>query len=269
MPISSTSCGDPYCEGFVLEVTDEDLLAQTLARILVQQHQAALRVLSGGQFGPTPPGITAQVVETVIKNKLGIVDNAGNEIRQRRYHRDGLLFQLITWLASYRDTTTQDDIQRPHFIAASKGCDGLIVHLDSNRQVLGASICEDKATSDPRGTVHSEVWPEIEKCEMGAKDEDLRVFVADVLVRRGLDPDNAEFAAGAILWAGMRRYRVRTTVGAAHRDPPDRGHLFSGFENLVVDNSKRRGETLFVDDLRNWMDGLVDRIKLHLRAMAV
>ena len=265
MPLRSTPCSDPYCEGIVLEIGDEDKLAHSVALILAQQYSAAKQIALGQIPAPRTLTIDADVI---VEQRLGTKDKEGNESEHVRRHRDGLLFQLIAWLSSQIDATASDHVVRPHLIKASKGIDGCIVHLGANTDIAGISICEDKATDNPRNLITSSIWPDFAACERGEKDDELRTFVIDALVRRNIDEELAEQTAGAILWHNCRRYRVRTTVGNTHCAPPERGNLFKDFEvHVQGDVKRRRGETLHLPNLRDWMNAFAAKVETQLRSL--
>ena len=265
--MSTSPCADPYGLGVVLKVLSEDELARAIALALSQQYTAAYRIASGLSVEDSPtPGVAA---ETIIQQRLRTTDNNGVESKGVRYHRDGLLFQLIAWVASYYDAAPSDVVRRPHLISASKGIDAGIVHLEDGVELASVSICEDKATDNPRDTIRDEVWPEFVKAEEGERDDELRTFAIDAFIQRNrLSEGEAERAAGAIIWSKRRRYRVRITVATGHKNPPRRGDLFKGFEEVARgDKSRRRGETLYLKNLRPWMDSFAGQVVAHLRAL--
>lgn len=265
MPLRWSSCSDPYCSGVILQIGDRSKLAHSIALILAQQYSAARNVALGQV--PNRQKLTINA-DAIIEERLGTKGKDGKESDQACIHRDGLLFQLIAWLGSHLDATPNDIIARPHLIKASKGIDNGIVHLGPNQDVAGVTICEDKATDNPRTLIHSDIWPEFAACEKGERDDELRTFVIDALVRRQIGEEMAEQTAGAILWHNCRRYRVRTTVGSTHSTPPTRGDLFKGFDvHVAGDSHRRRGETLFILELRNWMNSLAQEVADELRRM--
>lgn len=243
------------CEGTVIEIVDEDRLACAVARLMVSQSRAALRILYGdaGSAG----GVVD--VESIIERRL---------VRPPEDHRDGLLFQHIMWLAAATEATKDDVLSPPQYRTADNGQDGVIVHLAEGSDLAAISICEDKATTNPRKKVAGSVWPEIMDYETGQRDDELREHAIDALVKRGASPDDAENAVSRILWQNVRRYRVRVTVAETHRQPPRRGGLFDGFEEVAPgDNSRRRGETVHLPELRKWMASFTEKVKQALRSL--
>jgi hypothetical protein len=66
----------------------------------------------------------------------------------------------MIWLAAYLDLADGDLVALPHSQASAKGQDSIVVHRKEDAAVA-ISICEDKATTNPRDTVRDDVWPEI------------------------------------------------------------------------------------------------------------
>lgn len=259
MPVRIVPCTDSFCEGIQWEVDDRDKLAQAVANVLAAQYQAARKIILNQPV--TAKKLTIQP-ETIIEERL-------KKTATEKYHRDGLLFQLMAWCASHPDANLEDALEYPHIIPAGKGIDGIIVHFDAGCGFAGITICEDKATENPRDIIRDDVWPEIEACEKGKKDDELRTFLVNALTRKGVDQEQAEDVAGQVLWNSVRRYRIRITVGDTHRHPPTRGELFKGFEAKAPGApSKRRGETFYVQCLRDWMDEFAELVKSELRKLA-
>lgn len=267
MTIKVSPCQDPYCQGYTIDIDNLDDLAKAVALVLAQQYSAAKRIVDN-----KPSGVSVNTLEidadSIIQERLRTTDNQGTASDQVRFQRDGLLFQIITWLASHCDAQTTDVIQKPHVQQSSKGFDSSIVHLQNGTQLAALTICEDKATDSPRDLIRVQVWPEIEACELGKKDDLLRTTLIDALIRRGVTDEVAEATAGSILWSGHRRYRIRTTVGTTHRDPPERGHLFKDYDVKASGHGeRRRGDTMFVANLRAWMNDLSTRVETALREL--
>ena len=66
-----------------------------------------------------------------------------------------------------------------------------------------------------------------------------------------LDVDDA---IETILWDEVRHYRVSITTSDTHAKDTARKRLFKGFDKVAPGKaSRRRADTLHVDDLREWM----------------
>lgn len=245
---------DAFCQGVGFAVSDVDELARAVALVLIQEFEIAKSLLWGvGELeNLTEAGLPLDDIEDIINRRLKPADV---------YHRDGLLFQLIMWLAAHHDLEPGDLVALPHSQGSAKGQDSVVVHR-ADGAVAALSICEDKATENPRKTVREEVWPEIKEYEAGGRRDELRSNVITTLGTGGLTPEEAVRLIRGISWAGKRRYRVRVTV-QGERTPK----LFKGFNDLVAgDTEMRRGESMHLPDLRAWMTVFAGTIEAHLRS---
>lgn len=247
MPISfSPISNKTQWAGCVWSIDDEDKLADLVARVALGQYRCVLRVLTGTGCLPYAPAAT--VLEGA--QKLLATTNPGDP-----WHRDGWLFQVLSWIAAHLqgDATL---IAPPHMIRAHKGFDGLHVHIDEHtNEVVSVVICEDKATDNPRKMITSKVWKDFRSLQSGTRDNELTAKLGSVLDQR---PDiDADAAVQNILWKNARAYRIAITIGDG--DNGELGHrkLFKGYNTIVPgDVSRRRAETLYLDDLRTWMRGI-------------
>lgn len=246
---------DAHCQGIEFKITDIAALAQAIAVALVQEYSLARLLITGASFPQGNIALDQSDVDDIIKRRLHpTVD----------YHRDGFLFQLMMWLSAHIDLPGEDLVALPHSQCSAKGQDSIIVHR-SNQAVVALTICEDKATENPRQTVRDEVWPEIEEYEKGGRRDELRSNVIATLGTGGIAMPEAENLIRGISWAGKRRYRVRVTVESNGRTPK----LFKGFEQIVDgDLEMRRGETATLPSLRSWMDNLAGLVESELRQFA-
>lgn len=246
---------DTHCEGVTFTVTNIQNLSKAVALILVQEFQLARQLAAGLPLSTTTMMLTSRDIEDIIARRLHPADV---------YHRDGLLFQLLMWLASHLDLQGDDLVALPHSQGSAKGQDSIIVHR-SNSSVVALSICEDKATENPRDVVRDEVWPEILEYESGGRADELRSSVIATLGTGGVPTNEAIALIRGISWAGKRRYRVRVTIEQQPRSP----NLFKGFDEIVVgDTVMRRGETLQVESLRSWMSTFSELVESELRRLS-
>ncbi|QPB24436.1 hypothetical protein [Rhizobium sp. 007] len=76
--------------------------------------------------------------------------SAGKRIAQKdvsRYHRDGFLFECISWIVARQSSSSRTFMKDPHIAATTQGLDGLAIEMDPTEPVMvGATIFEDKCT---------------------------------------------------------------------------------------------------------------------------
>lgn len=248
MPISITPVEENDCwSGSTWTIDNEDELAELIARVAIGQSRTVERILR--TTGDLPAGYPKGGFEGA--RKLLTV-GAGD----KTYHRDGWVFQVISWIAAHR--FNEDALIRsPQMIKADKGLDGLMIEFDDDG-IAQVVICEEKATQHPRQKVKSQVWPEFEQFETGARDNELVASVTSLLEKSD-DPDPDQTVAD-ILWKEKRAYRVAVTVGEKHASPKGRKRLFKGYEDKVSgDVDRRRAETLVLDDVREWLDDIAEK----------
>lgn len=245
MPISfrPIRSGKQWC-GCDWSIDDDDKLAELVARIALGQHRHVRRILDETDCGMIP---LAQN-ELMGARRLLTVPTGSDP-----FHRDGWLFQVIAWIAAHLQDRASL-IAPPHMQHADKGFDGLHVHIDEKTQtVRSVVICEEKATQRPRETIRNEVWKEFAHLETGEQDNLLIARVSTLLeTRSDLDADQA---IQQIFWKKTRAFRIAITVGDRHDNEAGRKRLFKGYEEVVNGKvSRRRAETLHLDDLRRWMN---------------
>ncbi|WP_395313312.1 hypothetical protein V1603_23025 [Enterobacter sp. ECC-219] len=233
--------------GATWTIDNEDELANLIARVAIGQSRIVERIL--GEIDTLPIGFPKGGFKGA-RDLLSV--KPGNDT----YHRDGWVFQVISWIAahlSYKDAK----IRAPQMIKADKGLDGLLIELNDNK-LAQVVICEDKATENPRQKIQSAVWPEFEDFETGARDNELIASVTSLLERSNFqDPDSI---VASILWQDKRAYRVAITVGKTHSTAAGRKRLFEHYDEKVQgDIVRRRADTLYLADVRSWIASISDK----------
>ena len=256
MPISLEYYDHPtLCHGQAWTITDEDALAEQIARVALGQSRHVQKIIAGTNVGP--PASRASAAQGAI-NLLTVP--SGDE----PWHRDGWIFQVISWIAAQKADPTAL-IRPPQMIHALKGFDGLLLELSAG-EVVAATIFEDKASVGARKTVRDLVWPEFKLLEQGDREN---VLVAEVVAlletNRDVDPDRA---IENVIWKNIRHYRVSITVGKSHCTTAGRLKLFKGYDEIVEGAvKKRRGEVVYIEHLRPWMSSLAEKSIAHVQAM--
>ena len=224
-------------------IDDDDKLAELVAYIALGQYRHVLRILDETDCGMIP---LAQ------SGLMGARELLTVPTGKEPFHRDGWLFQVIAWIAAHLQDQTSL-IAPPDMQHADKGFDGLHVHIDEKTQtVRSVVICEEKATEHPRETIRRKVWKEFALLETGKRDHLLTARVSTLLETR---PDlDADQAVQQIFWKKTRAFRVAITIDDCHNNAAGRKQLFKDYEKVVDGKvSRRRAETLHLDDLRRWM----------------
>lgn len=245
---------DSHCERFSIELTNIDALAKSIAHVLVQQYELAKKYISN-ETRTENLVLNSQDVENIIDRRLH---------KTLKYHRDGFLFQLIMWVSSHTDLSQSDLVALPHAQPSQKGQDSIIIHR-SRDAVYALSICEDKATENPRATIRDEVWLDFKDYEGGGRDDELRSGIISCLGTAGVPHAEAIRLIQNISWNGKRRYRARVTIETKKR----KNGLFKGFSDIPSKGKACcRGETVYIANLRTWMDDFSSKVEAELRSLA-
>ncbi len=233
------------CEGSEWVVVDKDALAEQVARIAVGQYRHVSRILLGAGAS------VAKVTQAAKKDAITLLSLQPDE---KPWHRDGWMFQAISWIAAHNDGGVA--IRAPHLIKAHKGFDGLKLELSDAGAVTAVVVFEDKATENPRATILKDVWPGIARLEQGERSNELGQEVSALLQTqlRSFPELDVDAAVQEIAWKEARRYRVAITVDRSHATAKPRMALFKDFDSFAPgDTSRRRAETMYLPDLRSWM----------------
>jgi len=253
---------DRLCHGWEWEVEDIDVLAERVARVALGQYRHVAQILEG--LAGTTPGGSAQHAADALK-KLKLAKNGDP------WHRDGWLFQIISWIAANQKKQGAT-LAPPHIFHAHKGFDGMQLELSGDgKSVAAVVIFEDKATEDARGTIKQHVWPDIVKMEAGERIAELTHEVSAILERQQhLYPElNVDDAIDRILWQQARCYRVSISVNDKHKSADKRQNLFKDYDiSANGELSRRRAETMHFDDLRQWMTDFADLVAAKIKAIA-
>ena len=243
------------CHGTTWTINDTGLLAQYVAWLTLGYHIHIAKILEGEQH--KSPKMAVNAAKAALKH---LSPPASDSLR---WHRDGWVFQMISWLAAKQSTSSLVILRRPQMQPAEKGPDGLIVHLnDNNNGLRGITICEDKATNNSREEVRNKVWPEFAAYERGERDNELLAEVSTILADKGIK--QAEDIVNDVFWNKQQQYRVCVTV------EPTVSHerLFKGYDKVVSgDVSRRRAETVTFTDMRAWMDSFCEIVSDEIRKL--
>jgi hypothetical protein len=191
-------------------------------------------------------------------SRLTLPPGTGNTAR--RWHRDGLVFQHISWIAAIIEKGNNVAASIPHLVPAHKGFDALLVPLsDSSEAREGIVICEDKATVNPRAEITSKVWPSISSVDSGERDAELNGELTAILQRYNVS--NIEQIITEAHWRNRKAYRVSITVGNEHDAVSARKALFEGYDTTAPGElARRQAETFLVPQLRIWMDSFCEQV---------
>jgi hypothetical protein len=250
------------CHGWAWTIEDEDILADRVARILLGQYRHVAKILSGAGL-PGPKVITEQANAAIKQLTLAEGEDP--------WHRDGWLFQAISWIAA-KEQPSASLTRAPHIRKADKGFDGMQLELSGDgAEIVAVVIFEDKATDRPRETINQDVLPGIVALEKGERLNELCQEVSGMLdAHAEANPEfDLDTAIANTLWNNARRYRVSITIGDTHNTAIARARLFKGFnESAPGDMVRRRGDTIYLPVMRSWMEEFASKVILNIKAIA-
>ena len=228
-----------------------------IAQVALGQWRHVEQVLRGSPAA-------APVAGSARAGALRMVELPPNATQENVWHRDGWMFQVISWIASVE--ASAGPTRPPHIRHADKGFDGLQLVLSKDGTRLKRLILfEDKATSNPRKTVRDKVWPEFREMESGARDHEL-LSELSALLMHAPQIDEVQAVNRVMRSTTHRSYRVAVTVGSTQASVASIRTLFKGFADVVSGRRRRRhGHVLQVDDLRDWMSSLAAKVACKLR----
>lgn len=238
---------NPLCYGYRWHVVDETALAKAVGWVLVGQYVHAEAIIRGQPT--TAPFVVATAKQQVIQRLETTASDA------LIAHRDGWIFQQISWIAAILDTAEPVVASAPHSRPAEKGFDIVLVPLaDATTAKLELIIGEDKATTNPRATIRDGVWPEIAKLEAGKRDAEVQATLTSLIAGSGLT--NKDALSTAAFWQRKKRYRVCVTIPDGSDNAAARRALFAGYDVHAPGPTpeRRKAETFALTDLRAWMN---------------
>jgi phage terminase large subunit GpA-like protein len=183
------------------------------------------------------------------------------------WHRDGLLFQAISWIAAHQSSKDKSSVfSLPHMIAAHKGFDGLEVELTRKKELFSMVVFEDKATENPRNTITTDVWPEIKALHRGNRQSELMQELTALLQRAKVDDPDAVIEA--VVWNQVRKFRVSITGTEGQDQQQGFEKLFKGFDDATpgLDQLGRRAEVFCHSDIRKWMESFAIKVSQAIDA---
>lgn len=249
MPISSSAVNVTGIKGYLWTINNENELARLVARVYLGQARHVEKILRKLQPG-----------DVTIPASDGAVSGAKKLLGGAADHRDGLLFQTISWIVAQRDAANGSLIRLPHLIRAHKGFDGLQIDVSGKQELTALVIFEDKATTKSRDTVRDEVWPSFKELEAGERENEL-MQETTALLDRAVNLDGDKIVHG-IVWDQIRKYRLSITGEPTHSNAVRFKKLFRDYETVVPGNTdKRAAAVLCLSDLRTWMTGFAKRVE--------
>jgi hypothetical protein len=271
---------NPICNLSRWYIADEKKFIEVLAWLYLRKPLHAKRVIA--ELAPGAAGFPGnehqnairllQVDLSDIEADLTGTDQAKKVAAEHKrtariVHRDGLLFQHISWISAVIQFPAAR-ARPPHVRKADKGFDGLIIELSPNHTILTRLIiCEDKASENPRTLVTGSIWPEATSIFAGERD--IEILDAVTAMLESVDEDLREEALASITWDRIRQFRIALTGGGGQEKLGSYRHLFAGFEDVVggvVDD--RLAGVMPMNEVRDYLNYLAGAVSARIAEMA-
>lgn len=246
-------------------VNDTDELAKTIALITLGQVEHASEILKEAIAIVPVPSRTHYYNEA--RNQLTINGETVKKREVSRYHRDGFLFECISWIVSNQEADEHTYLKDPHISSTTQGLDGLIIRMHPKEKVVVQTvICEDKCTQNPRATFRDKVLAAFSEHHENKRSSDLLANAVALIKLSGLRGTEAVLAAEKVHDKEFRGYRAALTVDSSVSTIDERMKLFKGYEKLEnIEQNQRVGATFIVSgELREWFHDLSQLVISHL-----
>lgn len=238
----------PLCTDFEFIVNDLDELAERIVKLMMGWSIHISRIVKNLDVDYPDPD------KDTIKALLEALDKTGKS-EQAKYHIDGWIFQMISWLVlaeQHKDNPTFQQCA-PHPQPAMHGIDGLAILLKEDSTIDRIIITEDKCTTNPRNVITQQVYPEFNDFEKGKKNTPIMTGVSTMLMNTGLFFK----IQNDITKKDYRQYRIVITRENEHDSDDGRKNLFKDYDNVVKgDVKKRTCSTTNFSGTRAWIEGL-------------
>lgn len=242
----------PQCAGeqWIVNVPDE--LARLVALVMVGQAFHAGEILEGTQSDATK---TSTKLKETLNKDLHPMTEKGIE------HRDGLLFEIICWIAARKGKTGDEKIDNPHLKSTNQGTDGVKVTVDpATKTLTKVTVYEYKCTIHARQKFQSQVLKSFREYISGERDNQLAQAVSALLENFGLTGIQLKIAYDTLIQTRPLAFQASLTVSPSVFPATKCIALFKDYDSLSVASDLRGGNTLPLDDVRAWFANFSDRV---------
>jgi len=251
VPINDDCIGDNWL------ITDEDELARLVGLIAKAQAGHAECILRG--IVPTA-AVYSAAEEAEIRNDAIVAmtvakDATGKETDSTaKYHRDGFLFEAISWIVARRQTAPETLVRDPHVYATTQGLDGLMIELNAARDtVIKTTVIEDKCTDNQKYIFNYRTLPVLQ--EYHASNRKV-LESATTLLRQGVPLASLTVVAAQVTDKKLRAYRAGFPITTMQDDQASRAEIFARYGRIEhMAQTDRIGGTLITGaNIRDWFE---------------
>lgn len=260
---------DDYCVGSKWKVENEDQLARLIAIVVMGQAAQAAHIID--ELLPAAPAFTNEALkkEAVIKFTVQEVAQTPR-MGYPRIQRDGLIFEIISWIAAKQVSGEKCFLKDPHTSSTSQGLDGIMIELNEDgSEILKSTIFEDKCTDNPRDTFTQKVIPGFLDRHGNTRNAELIAAAATLIQLSGVSNVQAMSMVCKVIDNSSRQYRASFALTQDFDTEEAQKALFKGYDKIKDINQEQRiGASLIVDgELRDWFDALATKIIAYIEQL--
>ncbi len=240
---------------------DEDRLATLAALVLIGRAKHAEAIIDGAQR-------TVTLVPTALKEQLRtqLITAPG----PLTYHRDGLLFEIISWVVARLTAQPNELISTPHLKSTQQGLDTLKIAFDPDaRQLIRAVVHEQKCTEHARDEFRDRVIAAFHDWRAHKRDNQLVQAVTLLVERFSLSDEEHVRLYDRLVQDHPLTFQAALTVSPTPYETARCVTLFSGFAAVTPDIQDRLGDTFPLSDIRGWFSSFAKRVWLKIEASNV
>ncbi|MES2268767.1 MAG: hypothetical protein V4520_18530 [Bacteroidota bacterium] len=264
MPITYTTVDiDNDCVGNRWEIENENELAHLVGIVMKGEFAHAESILAGIDIAPMvyTPDLEDPIKQGVIDSLTVELDEHGKEKRETpKWHRDGLLFEIISWIVARMANSPDVLIRDPHIAATTQGLDGLIIELNAAKdQVIQTVVFEDKCMENARDAFRYQTLPAFKAHHANGRQ---LIASATTLLRQAVPAALITTVAISAIKIDVRKYRSALPILAGEDNQVGRARIFSRYGTLSnIERAGRIGCTFVPEgDMREWFEQFASKV---------
>lgn len=264
-PIDDDSFGSKW------KVENEEQLARLIAIVVMGQAVQAAYIID--ELLPAEPAFTDEALKAEAIIKFTVQDVAQTpRTGYPRIQRDGLIFEIISWIAAKQISGDRCYLKDPHTSSTSQGLDGIMIELNEDgSEIIKSTIFEDKCTENPRDTFTQKVIPGFLDRHGNTRNAELIAAAATLIQLSGVGCRQAMSMVRKVLDNSSRQYRASFALTQDFDTDEAQKALFKGYNKIKDINQEQRiGASLIVDgELRDWFDALATKVIYYIEQLNV
>jgi len=258
-----------HCVGARWMNLDDDALAHMVAIVAMGYAKAASNLIKklDDTYSQPPHDF---LVKSAIK-RLTVSDPSVPGSGVPLYHRDGLIFEIVSWLVAIQQAGPNEIINSPHTSATAQGLDGLSLEMTPGRDgLVSVTVFEDKCSENPGHIFSSDVIKSFLEHHEHKRATELVSVATQLIEQAQVSPQNAVAIAQQVFDRTIRRYRAALAIGPSDDSESARSGIFAKYSKLSDLNADQRVAATFVvnPDVRTWFSQVAGKAVLYLNSLA-